>query len=115
MKNFSYVARDISGQSQNGYSRALNKNDVMVWLRDQGLIPVEVRAIDSNRAVKKVFSRKRVKSIEISSFCWQLHAMIDGGVSITSAMETIAEDCDNPYFQHIIIVMRIDLIEWKTG
>ncbi|MCF7956263.1 MAG: type II secretion system F family protein [Phycisphaerae bacterium] len=103
MKTFSYVARDISGQSQNGYSKALNKNDVMVWLRDQGLIPVDVRVYDlSNQSAKKVFSRKRVKSIEISSFCWQLHAMIDGGVSITSAMETIAEDCDNPYFQCLI-------------
>jgi len=103
MKTFSYVARDISGQSQNGYSKALNKNDVMVWLRDQGLIPVDVRVYDSSgQSVKRVFSRKRVKSIEISSFCWQLHAMIDGGVSITSAMETIAEDCDNPYFQYII-------------
>jgi type IV pilus assembly protein PilC len=103
MKTFSYVARDISGQSQNGYSKALNKNDVMLWLRDQGLMPVDVRVYDSsNQAVKRVFSRRRVKSIEISSFCWQLHAMIDGGVSITSAMETIAEDCDNPYFQYII-------------
>ena len=44
MKTFSYVARDISGQSQNGYSKALNKNDVMVWLRQQGLMPVEIRA-----------------------------------------------------------------------
>jgi type IV pilus assembly protein PilC len=103
MKNFSYVARDISGQPQNGYSKALNKNDVMVWLRDQGLIPVEVRLLDSsNRAAKRVFSRKSVKSIEISSFCWQMHAMLEGGVSITSAMETIAEDCDNLYFQNII-------------
>jgi type IV pilus assembly protein PilC len=103
MKNFSYVARDISGQSQNGYSRALNKNDVMVWLRDQGLMPVEVRLLDtSNQAVKRLFRRKVVKSIEISSFCWQMHAMIEGGVSITSAMETIAEDCDNAYFQHVI-------------
>lgn len=103
MKTFSYVARDISGQSQNGYSKALNKNDVMVWLRDQGLMPVDVRVYDSSgQSAKRVFSRKRVKSIEISSFCWQLHAMIDGGVSITSAMETIADDCDNPYFQYII-------------
>jgi type IV pilus assembly protein PilC len=103
MKKFSYVAKDISGQSLNGYSKALNKSDVMVWLRDQGLIPVEVHLLESsNRAARRLFRANRVKSIEISSFCWQMHAMIDGGVSITSAMETIAEDCDNPYFQKII-------------
>ena len=82
MKTFSYVARDISGQSQNGYSKALNKNDVMVWLRQQGLMPVELRAMDSNLAAKRMFSRRRVKSIEISSFCWQLHAMIEGGEEV---------------------------------
>lgn len=103
MKNFSYVARNLSGKSLNGYSKALNKSDVMVWLRDQGLIPVDVRAIDSsNGAAKRAFGLKRVKSIEISSFCWQMHAMLDGGVSITSAMDTIAEDCDNLYFQYVI-------------
>lgn len=103
MKTFSYVARDISGQPQKGYSKALNKNDVMVWLRDQGLIPMEIKVLDgSGKAAGRVFSRRHVKSIEISSFCWQLHAMLEGGVSITSALETIADDCDNLYFQDII-------------
>jgi type IV pilus assembly protein PilC len=110
MKNFSYVARDISGQSQNGYSKALNKNDVMVWLRDQGLMPVEVRSLESsNTAVKRLFGKRHVKSIEISSFCWQMHAMIEGGVSITSALETIAEDCDNLYFQNIIKQISVNI------
>lgn len=110
MKNFSYVARDISGQSQNGYSKAFNKYDVIVWLRDQGLMPVEVKVLGSSSGtVKRVLGRKNVKSIEISSFCWQMHAMLNGGVSITSAMETISEDCDNFYFQHVIKQVAVSI------
>ena len=41
MKDFAYVARDISGKQQNGFSRAAGKNDVLVWLREQGLMPVQ--------------------------------------------------------------------------
>ena len=103
MKDFSYVARDISGNCQNGYSRALSKNDVLVWLRDQGLVPVEVRVLNPAKKLGSGFTRRhKVKSLEMASFCWQLEAMLEGGVSITSSLETIAEDCDNAYFQDIV-------------
>lgn len=103
MKNFSYIARDLAGINQSGYSRALNKNDVVIWLRDQGLMPIEVRIVESAKKVTAgLFRRQKVSSIEKASLCWQLHAMIEGGVSITSALETIADDCENLYFQYII-------------
>jgi len=103
MKNFSYVARDLAGDNQSGFSRAANKNDVVIWLREQGLMPVEVKIVESAKKMNSgLFRRQKVSSIEKASFCWQLVAMIEGGVSITSALETIAEDCDNQYFQHVI-------------
>lgn len=103
MKNFEYIARDISGQRHSGLSRAMNKNDVLVALRDKGLIPVEIRATGVAKEGGSGFiRRKKIKSIELASFCWQLQAMLEGGVSITSALETMHDDCENRYFQHIM-------------
>ncbi len=103
MRNFEYVARDLSGQSHSGLSQATNKNDVLVALRNKGLVPVEIHDADVARKSGLVLVRKRkIKSIELASFCWQLQAMLEGGVSITSAIETIHDDCENPYFQQIM-------------
>lgn len=103
MGNFKYVARDLSGEQHSGMSQAGTKNDVMVGLRKKGLIPVEVRMVNAAKHKNSLLvKRKKIKSIELASFCWQLQAMLEGGVSITSAIETIHEDCENRYFQHIL-------------
>ena len=39
---------------------------------------------------------------EIASFCWQLGTMLEAGVPITEAFETIAEDIDNLTFRSVV-------------
>jgi len=103
MENFEYVARDLSGEQHSGFSQAGTKDDVLVGLRRRGLIPVEVRMINAVKSKNSLsVKRKKIKSIELASFCWQLQAMLEGGISITSAIETIREDCENRYFQYIL-------------
>lgn len=103
MEKFEYVARDLSGEQHSGFSQAGTKDDVLVGLRKQGLIPVDVRMVNTAKSKNSMMvKRKKIKSIELASFCWQLQAMLEGGISITSAIETIREDCENRYFQYIL-------------
>ncbi|MBN1764870.1 MAG: type II secretion system F family protein [Sedimentisphaerales bacterium] len=78
------------------------QNEVLNWLRQQNLIPVEVRQVqESSHRILKTRGLK-VKSADLAAFCWQLTTMVEGGVTTANALDTIAHDTDNQRFGHII-------------
>jgi len=103
MKNYKYIARDSSGQRKEGFKEALSSNDVLAWLREQGLIPISVNemSLDTKQTRHKTH-RKRIKSADLSALCWQLTTMVEGGIPITTALETISEDIENLQLQQVL-------------
>jgi type IV pilus assembly protein PilC len=103
MNNYKYIAKDLAGRTVNGVSSAISKQQAMVMLREKGFIPIEIiEASQGEKAKKRLNRRKRVTSSELASFCWQLCTMVEGGIPLISAMETIGEDCENRYFQSVL-------------
>jgi len=104
MNSFHYIARDSTGQRKDGVKQAASASDVLGWLREQSLTPVSVDA--TQQAVKKakpVYGRrKHIKSSDLAALCWQLTTMVEGGIPITSALETISEDVDNFRLREIL-------------
>jgi type IV pilus assembly protein PilC len=97
MKNYKYIARDTSGQRREGFKEAASSNDVLGWLRDQSFTPVSVSEISTAPAVKTIRTgrQKRIKSADLAALCWQLTTMVEGGIAVTTALETICEDLEN--------------------
>ncbi len=96
MANFSYKARDLKGNSIEGLKPADSRQDILVWLRGKGLTAVcidEVHAVDKPKRSSR--RNKKVKSANLSELCWQLSTMVEGGVPLTEAVKTIADDIDN--------------------
>lgn len=124
MKSFRYVARDLSGNRKDGVKQAGNSNNILNWLRDEGLTPVSVTEVSagaagasgskksgsksgsksssSSKKTKSSSNRKRIKSADLSALCWQLTTMVEGGIPITGALETIAEDVENLQLQTVL-------------
>jgi len=103
MKVYQYIARDAGGARRQGVSQAATATDVLNWLREQGLTPVSVaeartRAKKAPRAARG----RRIKSADLAALCWQLTTMVEGGISITTALETIADDLDNPRLEQML-------------
>ncbi|MHC5059518.1 MAG: type II secretion system F family protein [Planctomycetota bacterium] len=104
MMNFAYKVRDLAGHETIGYRRGVSQEDIQAWLYNQGLVPVEVVPITSTSSAKKQGSAyKEPKYAELAAFCWQLATMLEGGVLITTAIETIAEDIENLSFRHALL------------
>lgn len=101
MQNFKYTARDLSGELKQGLHRANNQHETLIWLREQGLIPLNVEAISAS-GKKNRSSRKAVKSADLASICWQLATMLDGGLAITTAVDLISEDIENKTLQEVL-------------
>jgi type IV pilus assembly protein PilC len=103
MKSYKYIGRDSSGTRKEGFKQADSSNNVLGWLREQGLTPVSVDEISENTPkTKRTSRRKRIKSADLSALCWQLTTMVEGGITLTTAIETIAEDIENLQLQEIL-------------
>jgi type IV pilus assembly protein PilC len=103
MKSYKYVARDSGGKQKKGFVQATSSTDVLGYLEKEGLTPISVNEMATNASKKKrVVHRKRVKSSDLAALCWQLATMIEGGIPITIALDTIAEDSENSGLEPIL-------------
>ncbi len=100
MRNFEYIAWDTFGARHAGVKPANSEDDVISMLREQNLTPVSIRVVAGSPSQRNVTVRyKRVKSADLATFCWQLSTMLEGGLGITTAIETIATEMENRYFE----------------
>jgi type IV pilus assembly protein PilC len=103
MKSYKYIARDSSGKQKKGLVQAASSNDVLSYLQEQGFTPISVDEITESVAKKKrTIRRKKVKSADLAALCWQLSTMIEGGIPVTIALDTIAEDAENSSLQPVL-------------
>ena len=103
MKNFRYVARDLSGVRKEGLLQAAFPNDVLNMLREKGLTPISIKESSiSPKRKQPQPRRKRIKSADLAAICWQLNTMTEGGIPITTALQAISEDIENLHLQHVL-------------
>jgi len=110
MKTYEYVAWDYSGNCKEGVRQASSEEELMSYLRSQELTPAVINEVVGRQTEKKsTVAYKKVKSQELATFCWQLNTMLSGGLSITSAIQTIADEITNPYFEYVLKNMAVQI------
>ncbi len=103
MISYKYIARDVSGVRKEGFMEAAYPNDVLAWLREKGLTPITIDEVSANaRQVRRRARKKRVKSADLAALCWQMTTMLEGGIPITIALDTIAEDIENLQLRQVL-------------
>ncbi|MHC4115173.1 MAG: type II secretion system F family protein [Planctomycetota bacterium] len=104
MNNFVYIAHDLAGKERKGLKRSSSQFEVYAWLHSHGFIPIEVKPLTSVVAKKsRRLAQKKPKYAETAAFCWQLATMVEGGVLITEAIDTIAEDMQDSSLRNVLI------------
>jgi type IV pilus assembly protein PilC len=113
MATFRYIAINTTGDQVTGTLQGDTRSEILVWLREKCYTPVTLDEISLRSADnKKARRRLRIRSHDLASFCWQLNTMIDGGVTITDAIDTICEDIDNLKLQQVLLDVSEKM---KTG
>jgi type II secretory pathway component PulF len=103
MMTYRYLARDFSGRKMEGTTQAGSEIEVLGWLREQGCTPICVAQVQSESAVTgRLLRSKRVKSAELAAIFWQLTTLVEGGVTLTEALGTVAEDVENKKLQKVL-------------
>ncbi len=101
--SYRYVARDTTGARREGFLEAAYPNDVLAWLREKGFTPISIDEVSKEvKRVQRAPRKRRIKSADLAALCWQMTTMLEGGIPITIAIDTIAEDIENLSLQRVL-------------
>lgn len=94
MPLFRYKALSAEGESLSGQMEALNADEVIVRLQEQGLLPVEASRADEGDAGFRLFSRGNKRELsqeQILQFTQQLATLLGAGQPLDRALGILLE------------------------
>lgn len=113
MPQYRYYARNLNGTSTTGILESDSAEAVKSALRQRGLYVTKVKASDSLMTRLSTPLRERVKPLELVMFSKQMAVLLEAGVSLTAALDSLQETA-SPRFQIIIRRIIDDIKAGKT-
>ena len=108
MPNFTYTARDLNGNPSNGTLVAASEVEVTQILRREGKYPTSIRIADApmtgSGAASASIGRSGIKISrgDVVQLSNQLSIMVETGVTLTEALECIAQQTDKPQVKALV-------------
>jgi type IV pilus assembly protein PilC len=113
MKSFTYMARDAGGTRRDGMLAANSSHEALEILHHRQLTPIGIEESATRSGQDRKSARGRVKSADLAAVCWQLSTMLEGGMSITVALDIIAEDAANLQLRGLLRQARARVSEGR--
>lgn len=96
MPNYVYAALDKTGKTIKGSVQANSEQDAVAKIKSRGITPTSIEAANAlNSEVNISFLEKKPKPKDLSVFCRQMTSILSAGVSMTDALEMLAEQTEN--------------------
>lgn len=102
---YRYRARNEAGTIAEGIFPGRNKQEVVIQLRKNSMIPISITEIESADQVSILERMRRMSTISLRDkavFFRQLATMVDSGVTLTTAMEILSGQTKNARLAHAI-------------
>jgi type II secretory pathway component PulF len=116
MASFRYRAVSSAGLAQQGLVEAPDLDRAVELIRTMGLTPVRMDAQSGAARESRPFTllRKRVATRDLILFTRQLETMLESGLPILSALETLHEQTAHPELRLAIDRVRADVEQGST-
>ncbi|MBN2217457.1 MAG: type II secretion system F family protein [Pirellulales bacterium] len=98
MPEFSYIARDSTGQRVTGTVEAVSRQEVLTTLAGRALFPV---AIDAKKAAQPLFMRRRVPRQLLAITLGQLADLLQSGVPLLRSLEVLTRQVSHSALKRI--------------
>jgi type IV pilus assembly protein PilC len=109
-ETYTYRVRDRRGTLQTGELEADSRDLVLSRLREQGLIPLEVKAKSSGMKTEiKFLSRKKVKLKSLTVFSRQFATMINSGLPLLRALAILEQQTEAKELARVLGEVRLDV------
>ena len=115
MDAFEFKSLDSNGKNKSGIVQADTEKQVRQILRDQNLIPLEIKKADDNAMTGDNSSDKkfhtRLRAGELPIIIRQLSTLMKAGLPVDESLSTITEQTDNKHSKKILMTLRSKLME----
>ncbi len=113
MSAYEYTALDQRGWRKNGILEADSARQVRQLLRDQGLTPLSVDALDESatRHGTKRRAGRRINVLDLAMLTRQLAALLQAGLPLEKALQSVAEQNEKPAVKRVLLAIRAKVRE----
>ena len=120
MAQFEYEAVTASGKAKSGRMPGDTSADVVATLARQGLTPVSIKEVgagagtaaepaETPKEATGDLTGARVKAEDLMIFTRQLATMVDAGLPIDNAIETLADQARTEDFKNVLFAILRDI------
>lgn len=112
MPAFAFDAIDNQGQSRKGTIDADTARSARALLRAQGLVPLEVEAVQAGQSAQKgarLFQRKVLNSTDLAIWTRQMAGLIAAGLPLEKALAMLADEAEDARQQHLMASLRAEV------
>jgi len=110
MPAFAYQALDSAGKTQRGVLQGDNARAVRANLRERGLNPLEVAAVEATSRQPGLFARG-LSSAQLALLTRQLATLLKAGLPIDEALGALAEQNDDTRSRTLVAALRARVME----
>lgn len=118
MAAFNYVALNQKAKHKKGVMEADSAREVRQKLREQGMLPLEVKAVSERTKLKvsstqsrSIFQRQRIKAVDLSLLTRQLATLLAAGIPLDEVLSGVAEQTEKAHIKSILLGVRGRVLE----
>ncbi|HTE41559.1 MAG TPA: type II secretion system F family protein, partial [Steroidobacteraceae bacterium] len=114
MGAFEYRAVDAGGRERKGVLEGDTAKQVRQTLRDQGLFPVNVGAVEheeSTRDSSRFSMRRGLRASDLTLLTRQIATLVQSGLPLDEALQAVSEQTETPRVRNIIMGVRAKVME----
>ena len=121
MAAFQYEALDVNGRKSRGVATGDSARLVRQALREQGLIPVTIEAVEESRGSDEtakqnsnIGSRQKLGTTDLAVITRQFATLLDSGLTIENALAGLVEQSDSYRVKTILTGVRSMVMEGRS-
>lgn len=114
MPAFSYIAVDADGRTRRGVIEAEAARQARSGLRNAGLVPLELAAVDAETAVlgprRLLWGRRRLSGAELALVTRRFAMLLEAGLTIEQCLDALIEQARNEASGRILMTVRAEVL-----
>jgi len=109
---FQYKALDKQGKQQKGVMEADSSRQIRSQLREKGLMPVDVKQVESNKSSGgKASNRQKISASDLALITRQLATLVQSALPIEESLQAVAEQCEDEKIRAVVMAVRSSVVE----
>lgn len=109
MGSFTYTVRDAAGAIHKGVLDADDSTIARARLRQQGYFITSLQPARQRRATIPWFLGRGVSLSELTTFTYQLAAMVGAGITLVRSLQALHDETDSRLLRQVIAAVRQDI------